>query len=748
MWTAAAVLLLCLELSGLGRTDKCAGDTFTSDIPATTKCLEDCWFGNLQQHFPQLYNRTGWRRDPPRDPRASAFCAEDTSGVNQSGINVHWGLPHSYGAAGVEGYELRVEGDLKDYRCLVIDLDAKVTQHNKHSMFNATFFPLRRSSHFKVVFHSLPRANDSVVVTLGVVTDKCDRGDASSNWSPGRVNESYSAHEKILTVWFPAPPQQFNITEYKLWLIPLPMDVRRYRETIANSTLVQLTDIDHGKYKLVMQPYDRHAHDDSLCICRDDTGRCESCKQTMWPIEISPPRGEKTAAGSSRTLVPVTVAGGTLFFLLLLLILYRVLARRYGISIDIEQCKRGKNCHLVVVDACTDKCNAAKLRDLLKQISDSPYKLTQHRIAYDENIRENLRNHRLASDGGQLERVCCRLFQFRVLVCMLIDEPAGANCCRKIEEVKTSFPENELATNFIVISFNVECASVDTEGVKSYNFYTNAQKIKKRVHDFITGNEVIPVLYTKCTDTNQKVNQLHDKPYVRLPRAVPNKTEDRPTECHIGDDGSVEDVVMSYSPDAAGFKVKSSPLLIPQMQRERMVSNDSGRGDSESSFKQHYISDVTTADDVANCVTPMCTEFYPLLSCNHTIDTALNSKSRQLYHTEDDQVIIRNDCESEKEPCPSCNFSFYPPSVISESDMLSRDCVIDELDDGGCYHRNDSGRTELHFNKTYHFCDKVCTPFGNSMESLADKMAQINARYAANSRTTPAEVQSILEGHI
>ncbi|XP_060578134.1 uncharacterized protein LOC132735211 [Ruditapes philippinarum] len=275
-----------------GDADDC-NVIFQSKLNATMECFKtyrECFFDNLQARFPKLYNKTGWKREPPRDEaiKPSSFCEPDSKGVNQSGLHVYWKMPDSYNAGGIAGYEFHLELDPPNFRCLVVILHEKPTQFNRHFSLNITMFPVKRNQNYMIVLHSLPRANDSISSHKKVTSMNCKRGSSSADWTPAEYNDSYKWPEKILTIWFPPPPLEFNITRFQLDLLRTDILLTDSKPTTltSNTTEVSFANQEPGNYTLYMRPYNEHPHDEDRCVCRDDENICKPCQLTYWEIII------------------------------------------------------------------------------------------------------------------------------------------------------------------------------------------------------------------------------------------------------------------------------------------------------------------------------------------------------------------------------------------------------------------------------------------------------------------------------
>lgn len=727
-------LLFWIIIIKTGFGNRCADDTFHSDIATTSNCsaLEDCYFGKLQQLYPTLYNPTGWRRDPPDEPKVSTFCKNDSSGVNQAGINIQWRLPNSFSASGIEGFELRIEGELTDYRCLIIKLEEKVTQYKKNSMFNNTLYPVSRKTHFKIIIHSLPRANDSISVSKDVATLQCPRFKPSCDWSPAYHNETYNGKDMTLIVWFSAPPAEFKMVEYEIGLKPTPRDVYRNQNKIVNSTEVRFTHVEPGNYTIYLQPYDPHPFDNNLCICRDDENECDRCKQTQWTIEIKPPTPKVTDVARSATTSVVAVAvvcGSLVFFFVLGFVLYKVVGRRYGISLDFGQCKTGKNGHVIVIDASSYSEKVTEFHCLLKkQLAN---KATLRMFLYDKNTSQNL--HTLGQNYTQSSLGCCRMLtksqNTTMLVCLLVDEKSIENYANIQENVRSYFPTNDM---FVTISFHNETASVpkicgnfyifETDQLKITDFIQKVFKQKGRGEAVTYTSTLVP----KEPETKVSLDKLGC--YVSLPNVDSSRI------------GIENNRIPDMSGDVTGDVIPGF-LSCQDHRRERYISNDSGRGGSEYSFKQCQSSDETPEVwDDNHCIKPADATNYNHVpkNMNFSVDKGYNSRP-QIISTKGIQNTNLNDTKAmyrpEKEPCSSCDISFFPPdpSIISESEF--------DIGDADDIPADRSIPQKTLYKNCYHH-EK--TALGKSMDSLMDKLAQINERSAMMKHQ--AEVYSLYDG--
>ncbi|XP_053407308.1 uncharacterized protein LOC123547043 [Mercenaria mercenaria] len=322
-------LVLCVGVFlQTGVTEEC-NVTFRSKLKSRTECFTtygECGFNNLQTRFPSLYNKSEWRRDPPSNIKPSSFCEPDTSGVNQSGINIQWNLPNSHSAEGIAGYELRVEGDPLNFRCLIVILEEKPTKKHINMVLNSTMFPVRRHHNYMIVLLTLPRANDSGTGFKNIMSMNCKRGFSSRNWTPSGHNYSYDWPEKRLIVWFEPPPPKYNFTKFRIYLI------RRkalLSDLIINTTEVTFTDKEPGIYTLFMEPYNENPFDKDLCVCRDDEGTCKACISSKWEITAEIPK--KPPVAVSKGHLHEIIAGVCVFVVIavVMLLLYKCMYFHY-----------------------------------------------------------------------------------------------------------------------------------------------------------------------------------------------------------------------------------------------------------------------------------------------------------------------------------------------------------------------------------------------------------------------------------
>lgn len=163
-------------------------------------------------------------------------------------------------------------------------------------------------------------------------------------------------------------------------------------------------------------------------------------------------------------------------------------------------------------------------------------------------------------------------------------------------------------------------------------------------------------------------------------------------------------------------------LSIPEQRRERYVSNDSGHGES-----------------VVSCKTTCSTED----TCSQWPETNIMPSEMEFYKRE--RNVHMNKYQVAQMDCPSCDISFFAPdpSVMSENDMEpnSRDThFVDDGNDPGCKMQNIKCLSSMNGLKM---------SSSDSMDSLMDKMAQINERSALVLQLDfkPGEVHSVWEGH-
>ncbi|KAL4231415.1 hypothetical protein ACF0H5_008993 [Mactra antiquata] len=638
-----SILLQCVVFV-MSNAKNCSTDKITSDIKMKTFCYKGhipCTFRFLQEKHPELYNETAWRQQKVDNYRTSTFCKLDNNDINHSGLNIQWKLQNNHGADSVEGFEIRVSGYASDFQCDVIEFGEKITKDKIDTTFNVTIYPVSRGRMYSVTVITLPRTKDSYMDVKLITTTKCDRGIFSGSWISKSYNHSYDYSRKTFTLEFEKPPDKFKFTEFKVAII-LQSD-GHVQENTFNSTRVVFYNVEPGKYHIMFEPYDKYRHDKERCLCKNDEGVCALCQMTQWKLEI------KKKPRTNRMWIYISIPVSVLVLLITLLIV----VIRYG-----DHCHKSTNlCTresdkqvLFCIDASSSSEMAYSLRELVRQ--RFKHSLKFHHVTYSadvltkfalliDDLASDDRKWCLASDlfcHGEYTSVDQTAGK-KVIVCLMVNNFSDEHSSdvylkiqREINKVATTYSEL-----LVIYSSKGDNISVN----KSFKI-SNRESLMSGIKTIIeeaTDSVLVVNQTTVCTIGNECGSTTYDNSHVTSVHS-PNKvvlTENIAPECEF------ELYEYASSPE------NSYPLLCePEQSRPRYYSDDSGKGPS-----------IKDGDGFWDNIT-----FY----------TPGNGLQLGLG------VIPETKLWSCPPKCNKENFTFYPPSTISEDpELTSIDSVMNEM---------------------------------------------------------------------
>ncbi|XP_053406515.1 uncharacterized protein LOC128559272 [Mercenaria mercenaria] len=520
----------------------------------------------------------------------------------------------------------------------------------------------------------------------------------------------------------------------------------------------------------MMEPYNENPFDKDLCACRDDEGTCKACIASKWKIEYSyfvtrqwncsrrdsqaAEIPKKPPAAVSKGHLHEIIAGVCVFVVIavVMLLLYKFLAKRYGIECALWKSKMKETgiLHVLCIDIGCTKEDASKLQFILENNLSTKIKFTRIIALPDTKIASKMsalwKNWKLSTPSTtenplQRSSMCndttvCESKQkaddiFNILICFMVSSFSDEKLSEYICKLRANLPLTaQLHVQICAVTFADKLALVQSKtALKCYSLNQDKQDFVTAVKKAFSGHtkdKDVSVVYA-CGKTHSEFGAINgvkaDKSsqnYVALPKSQTYSGR------NVGDFPKTDkerELTNNCVPEIMY-------LGVAEPRRERYVSNDSGRGVSELSYKPGY-SPEDRDGFWEETTTP--------LSALH---------SHQFLPTDQNGFIDKY--PKQGTGCPSCNISFFPPdpSVISENDFDPNTTDLDAADDSVSYKEC---AVKPFSEKKCSSCQNGLTkPDANSMDSLMDKMAEINERSAIMmlQNASPGEVHSVWEEHV
>ena len=304
-----------------------------------------------------------------------------------------------------------------------------------------------------------------------------------------------------------------------------------------------------------------------------------------------------------------------------------------------------------------------------------------------------------------------------VLICFLVSNFTDENLSECLSIVRAGLPRTRrLVVQICAVTFcDKQPFNQFKTALKCYSLNSCKQDfvsaVKTAFPKHTTSNDA-SVIYrsngtSKITSKSENKTDLSRGQYTALSKSKPYQQTEKDIE-----------ELQALVPEVKFLGASES-------RRERYVSNDSGRGTSVLSYKPgHSPEDRNPLWEDATTISSTTDHQFP--SANHNVS---------IYRPR----AIGTECTS-------CDISFFPPdpSVISENSFDPHDIDMDGFEDLEVAPQNFK---EI---KCQNCLIGVAKPCANSMDSLMDKMAEINKRNAVVTRHDPClgEVHSVWEGHV
>jgi hypothetical protein len=312
-----------------------------------------------------------------------------------------------------------------------------------------------------------------------------------------------------------------------------------------------------------------------------------------------------------------------------------------------------------------------------------------------------------------------------VLICFLVSSFTNENLSEYLSTVRAGIPRTRrFVAQICAVTFEEKLPVPQSKtALKCYSLTREKQDFVSAVKSAFpkqTMDQYKSVVYASggmspnLTGKNGITNELSHGQYINSSRSKTCNDSNCRQQTENATNGSVQPL-QTFVPEVVFLGASES-------RRERYVSNDSGRGASVLSYKPGH-----TPED-----------YSPLW------EDATTNGHLQCPSTNYNTSIYRPHMSGTE--CPSCDISFFPPdpSVISENSFDPNDIGLDGFDNlESAPHQ----LTEIMCQNCLHEKGRPCA---NSMESLMDKMAEINKRSTVTTQhdPCPGEVHSVWEGHV
>lgn len=377
---------------------------------------------------------------------------------------------------------------------------------------------------------------------------------------------------------------------------------------------------------------------------------------------------------------------------------------------------------MMCIDVRSTKQDVSKLRLILKNELDTTVKFNTVVSRPECNMSSELsslwKEWKIDKSSTQFTDIAVTdkpVVSLNVLICLLISSITIEEFSQLLSTVHSSIPRSgPLRVQVCAVTFADHSALSTSTTVKCFSLNVDQDKfvtaVKKAFPQRDKGGNV-SVRYSRRSQNSDPVDKNKKSGvYVALKKS---KSDNSNT---VSDNYKMIQGKKSWVPEVMY-------LGVPEQRRERYVSNDSGHGES-----------------VVSCKTTCLTED----PCSQWQET--NIMPSEMEYNEGGRNVHTNKCQLAQMDCPSCDISFFAPdpSVISENDMEPNSADTHFFDDG-----NDPG-SKMQNLKCLSSMNGLKMLSSDSMDSLMDKMAQINERSALVLQldVKPGEVHSVWEGHV